>query len=62
MTFSELPVGQMFKFFEGGSLLTKTGARNYAAPQWGHVDLQTEPGTEVIVTTPPQPTQQETEG
>jgi hypothetical protein len=48
MKFSELPIGAMFKFFEGGSLLTKTGARSYAAPQWGHADLQTDPGTGVI--------------
>lgn len=57
MTFSELPVGKMFKFFEGGSLLTKTGARSFAAPQWGYEDdLRTEPDNEVIVA------QQETEG
>ena len=49
MTFGELPVGAHFRFFAGGSLLTKTGPRTYEAPQWAnHVDLPTEPDNEVI--------------
>lgn len=49
MKFNELPIGALFKFFEGGSLLTKTGSRSYAAPQWGHEDLRTDPETKVII-------------
>lgn len=49
MKFNQLPIGALFKFFEGGSLLTKTGTRTYAAPQWGHEGLHTNPEKEVIV-------------
>jgi hypothetical protein len=35
MRFCDLEVGQPFKFFEGGSVLTKSGSRSYDAPQWG---------------------------
>lgn len=34
-TFASLAIGERFKFFEGGSLLTKSGSRSYDAPQWG---------------------------
>lgn len=38
MSFDELPIGAMFKFFSSGSLLTKTSAHGYSAPQWGQHD------------------------
>lgn len=38
VTFRELEVGQTFKFFQGGSVLTKSGPRRYDAPQWGQHD------------------------
>lgn len=47
-TFADLPVGADFKFFESGSLLTKTGRCTYAAPQWGHYDLHADLGQKVI--------------
>lgn len=37
--FADLALGERFRFYAGGSLLTKTGERRYAAPQWGQHDL-----------------------
>ena len=48
MTFSELPIGAQFKFFAGGSILTKTGSRSYSAPQWGQSGMPADPDQEVI--------------
>ncbi len=39
MTFADLAIGARFKFFEHGSLLTKTGPHTYDAPQWGQLGL-----------------------
>lgn len=37
--FIDLNPGRLFRFFEGGSLLTKGLGRRYSAPQWGQHDL-----------------------
>lgn len=34
-SFASLAVGERFRFFAGGSLLTKSGSRSYDAPQFG---------------------------
>jgi hypothetical protein len=49
MTFNELPIGDHFKFYASGSLLTKTGPRTYSAPQWDHHDLQVVNVDETVV-------------
>lgn len=34
MTFEQLPIGAMFRFYVGGSLLQKSGPKSYDAPTW----------------------------
>jgi hypothetical protein len=46
--FGDLPDGALFRFFEGGSLLTKTGAWTYTAPQWWHFGMTADPAQKVI--------------
>ena len=36
--FKDLPIGANFRFFERGSLLTKTSERGYSASQWDQTD------------------------
>jgi hypothetical protein len=46
MKFSELAVGDRFRFFRRGTLLTKTGAASYASNQVR--GLKAEPGADVL--------------
>lgn len=50
--FKDLAIGQQFRFFPSGSLLTKTGARSYDAPQWGQRDQPANPETVVVPAEP----------
>jgi hypothetical protein len=46
MKFSELKVGDRFRFFRRGTLLTKTGARGYSSDKMH--GLKAEPDAEVL--------------
>jgi len=46
--FGDLPDGALFRFFEGGSILTKTGTHTYSAPQWGQIGMRADQAQKVI--------------
>lgn len=48
LTFADLPIGALFKFFKGGSTLIKTSERSYSAPQWGQSDMPASPEQTVL--------------